>query len=96
MQDEFLSQTELGKLYGVSSHTVGQWLKDAGLRDQKGKPCGDGWDYVSTRTSTQAATFFYVWNRKKTTALLSSRGHNINVALSEVAIHEQSKKGENK
>jgi hypothetical protein len=94
MNEEFLSQTELGKLYGVSSHMIGRWLTDAGLRGRNGKPCGEGWNFVTTRTSTNVGTFFYVWNRTKTTALLAKRGHQVKVTLSEPAHSEQSAKGE--
>ena len=36
--DEYRSHTEIGKEYGVSSHQVGKWLKDMGLRTKDGKP----------------------------------------------------------
>jgi hypothetical protein len=36
--DRYLSQTELGVMYGVSSHTTGRWLVEAGIRERNGKP----------------------------------------------------------
>jgi len=33
-----LNQTELGKLFGVSSHVLGDWLVDIGLRTSDKKP----------------------------------------------------------
>ncbi len=36
MNDQYVTQTETGRIYGVSSRTVGRWLKDIGLRS----PCG--------------------------------------------------------
>lgn len=38
MTDEFLSQTELGQIFGVSSHRMGKWLVDLGLRYKNKKP----------------------------------------------------------
>lgn len=72
--NEFLSLTELGKLYGVTSHNVGRWLKTLGLRTDDGKPSQRAFQdgYVTQRPSTQPGTIFYVWNTKKTTDLLDS------------------------
>lgn len=74
---EYLSQTELGKLFGVSSHTVGGWLRDAGLRDPGGKPTFEGREYADTRPSTNPGTYFWVWHRERTIQLLQSRGHQL-------------------
>ena len=74
---EYLSQTELGKLFGVSSHTIGEWLRDAGLRDPGGKPTFEGHEYADTRPSTNPNTYFWVWHRKRTIRLLESRGHQV-------------------
>jgi len=75
MINEYLSQTELGKLFGVSSHTIGRWLTAAGLRGPDGKPSLHGWEYVSQRPSTNPGTYFNVWHREKTVRLLESKGH---------------------
>ncbi len=75
MNNEYSSQTELGKLFGVSSHTIGRWLWEAGLRDSDGKPTAWGWEYVSQRPSTNPGTYFNVWHREKTVKLLESKGH---------------------
>ena len=65
--DEFLSLTELGKLYGVSSHVVGRWLKGLGLRTESGQPIAQAFNekYVSQRPSSQPNTYFYVWHEAK-------------------------------
>ena len=70
--DDFLSLTEIGKIYGVSSHVVGKWLKGLGLRAESGQPTDQARNerYIAQRPSTQPGTFFYVWSRSKTTALL--------------------------
>jgi len=70
--NEYLSLTELGRIYGVSSHQVGKWLKGLGLRTDSGSPSAEAFreKYVAQRPSRQPQTFFYVWDRERTTALL--------------------------
>lgn len=70
--NDFISLTEIGKLYGVSSHVVGKWLKGLGLRTESGAPSVQAFreKYVAQRPSTQPGTFFYVWHGARTTALL--------------------------
>jgi hypothetical protein len=77
MCDEFMSLTELGKLYGVSSHKMGQWLVDIGLRDKNKKPSQSAFEggYVQRRASTQPGTYFWVWHAAKTTQTLEKAGH---------------------
>jgi hypothetical protein len=72
MSEEYLSLTEIGRLYGVSSHTVGKWLKDLCLRTEDGRPSRDAFHqgYVSQRPSRVPGTYFYVWHAGKTTAIL--------------------------
>jgi hypothetical protein len=68
MNDEYLSQTELGKLYGVSSHVVGRWLKGLGLRDAGGNPTdrAKAEGFAKREPSTKPGTYFYAWHREKT------------------------------
>jgi hypothetical protein len=65
--EEYLSQTELGRLYGVSSHVVGRWLKGMGLRTEGGQPSPMAFreHLVTQRPSTQPGTYYYVWHRQK-------------------------------
>ena len=69
---EYLSLTELGRLYGVSSHLIGKWLKGLGLRTMSGQPSGQAFaaGFVSSRPSRQPGTYFYVWHSRKTTDVL--------------------------
>jgi len=65
---EFISQTELGEIYGVSSHKVGRWLKDLGLRTEDGRPSRDAINdgMVQQKPSTQPNTFFWCWHAERT------------------------------
>jgi hypothetical protein len=74
---EYLSLTELGKLYAVSRVKVGQWLVDLGLRTKEKRPSRaafDG-DFVDQRPSTQPNTYYWVWHQEKTTRLLDGVGY---------------------
>ena len=77
MTDEFLSLTELGKLYGVSSHKMGKLLMDLGLRDKSKKPSRTAFEnrFVQQRDSTQPGTYFWVWHAAKTMWALEKAGH---------------------
>ncbi len=70
--NEYLSLTELGRLYGVSSHVVGRWLKGLGLRTQDGRPSPEAFaqSYVTQRPSRQPGTYFWIWHADKTTGIL--------------------------
>jgi hypothetical protein len=74
---EYLSLSEIGKIYGVSSHVVGRWLKSLGLRNEGGRPSGKAFNggYVAQRPSRQPDTFYYVWHPDKTTAILDEMAH---------------------
>lgn len=70
--NEYLSLTEIGRMYGVSSHVAGRWLKGLGLRTESGQPSAQAFNgrYVSQRPSRYPGTYYYVWHAEKTTAIL--------------------------
>ncbi len=73
---EFLSLTQIGKIYGVSSHTIGKLFKQIGLRTECGQPSTQAFSegFVRQCPSTQPETYFYIWDKKKTTELLDGMG----------------------
>jgi hypothetical protein len=75
MSEVFLSLTELGKLYGVSSHQIGKWLKQVGLRTKDNKPSPRAFKegYVEQRGSTQPGTYYWIWHGEKTLKVLPLR-----------------------
>jgi hypothetical protein len=81
MSDTFLSQTELGRHFSVSSPQIGKWLIACGLRTPNKKPSpkafADG--FVEQRDSRQPGTYFWVWHREKTLAVLTEAGHSVAV-----------------
>lgn len=76
MTGEYFSQTELGRLYGVSSHKIGSWLVELGLRNAQKKPSAKAFDggFVSRRESRQPETYFWVWHAEKTMQALDQAG----------------------
>ena len=70
--NEYLSLTDVGRIFGVSSHVAGRWLKNLGLRTASGQPTALAFNekYVAQRPSRYPATFYYVWHAGRTTELL--------------------------
>lgn len=75
---EFLSQTDLGKLFDASSHDIGKWLVECGLRTD-GKPTQRALNggYVSQASIHRGGQdrCFDVWHKIKTIAALEAAGH---------------------
>lgn len=74
---EYKSMREIGALYGVTSHTLGRWLRDLGLRTANGKPSTTAFSegYVAQRPSRQPGTYYYAWNVDQTVNLLDRMGY---------------------
>jgi hypothetical protein len=77
MAEQHLSLTELGHLFGVSSHVMGRWLKAIGLRTADNQPSDRAFQegYVTQRPSRNPGTFYWVWNLPKTIDALTKAGH---------------------
>ena len=60
-----LNQTQLGKMFGGTSHDAGQWLKDNGLRTEDGKPSYTAFQegYVEKADNGRGG-YYWVWNAK--------------------------------
>lgn len=64
-----MTQTQLGELFGVTSHKIGLWLKDLGLRDREGKPTEEAHDGQFCKQAPSGPTgYHWVWNSEKTVA----------------------------
>ena len=65
----YMTQTQLGELFGVTSHKIGQWLKDLGLRDESGRPTEEAHDRQFCKQAPSGPTgYHWVWNSEKTVA----------------------------
>jgi hypothetical protein len=74
--NDFMSQTELGTFFNVSSHQIGKWLISCGLRTAYKKPSPKAFNegFVEQRPSTQPGTYFWVWHAEKTMKVLTEAG----------------------
>ena len=68
--------THLGILFGVTSHQIGKWLKQIGLRTPEGKPSPRAFEdgFVDQRGSTQPGTYYWVWHGARTQKVLEEAG----------------------
>ena len=71
-----MTQTQLGQLFGTTSHKSGQWLKEIGLRDPDGTPTDMAHDdgFCKQAPSGQCG-YHWVWDSKKTVAALREAGY---------------------
>jgi hypothetical protein len=72
---EYITLTELGALYGVTNQKIGQWLREAGLRDKRGNPINEGLWMTTEALAQNGYTPFFVWHRQSTIRLLDSLGY---------------------
>ena len=72
----YLTQTELGKLFGVSCKVVGDWLIEVGLRTLDRRPTRKAFEggFVS-QASLDTGGYFYKWDDEKTIKALEEGGH---------------------
>ena len=73
----FATQTELGELFDVSSHKIGHWLTEIGLRTREKRPSRAAFDggYVEKADTGRNGGYFYVWHREKTVTALGLAGY---------------------
>jgi hypothetical protein len=84
-----LTQTQLGKLFGVSSHVVGEWLVKRGLRDSKTKrPTAEAHRNGYCETAPSGPTgYHWAWDAQRTVAALTSAGHALVDDLPDDLVH---------
>jgi hypothetical protein len=73
-----MTQTDLGKLFGVTSHKIGQWLKHLGLRYEDGKPTEEAHDGHFCKQAPSGPTgYHWVWDSKRTVAALREADYQL-------------------
>jgi hypothetical protein len=73
---EFMTLTQIGELFGATSHQVGKWLVRMGLRTAAKRPSNvafDG-DFVKQGPS-RGDGYNWVWHSQRTVAVLEKAGH---------------------
>lgn len=72
---EFMTQTQLGVIFGTSSHKIGAWLKEIGLRNKFGQPTQEAITGAFCKQAPSGPTaYHWVWNSRKTVKLLMDNG----------------------
>ena len=76
---KFSNLTELGQMFGVSSHDMGNWLVAIGLRTDDKKPSREAFagGYVDQAPTNRGfGGYYWVWDRERTVAALEEKGYH--------------------
>jgi hypothetical protein len=73
---KIMTQSQIGRIFGTTSHEVGRWLVKVGLRTSQGKPTATAHKggYCETAPSHNNG-YYWAWNAEKTVAALEAAGH---------------------
>jgi hypothetical protein len=73
-----MNQGQLGSLFGVTSHVVGKWLVEIGLRDEKSKkPTAEAHHGGYVVQVWSGGNYAWEWEPQKTVAALRRAGHQL-------------------
>lgn len=72
---QYLTQKQLGKLFGATPHQVGKWLIEVGLRTADKKPSYKAHKEGYAEWINSGGKMFYAWNRTKTISELERHGY---------------------
>jgi hypothetical protein len=74
---DYTTMREIGKRFDASSHDVGRWLTEIGLRTQHKEPSREAitGGYCKRRAMEGGPGTLVVWNTEKTAAALEQAGH---------------------
>jgi len=73
-QYEFVTQTQIGQHFGVTSHQIGRWLKKVGLREGEWPSETAKWNGFVKKIDANRKTFF-AWHRERTICELERHGY---------------------
>ncbi len=77
---EYNKLTDLGRQFGVSSHVIGRWLAELGLRVVAGNPTPRAWALELVRSVPTGRGDgdhpYYIWHVARTVKLLEDAGHH--------------------
>lgn len=78
-----LNQTQLGKLFGATSHDIGKWLISCGLKDQStGRPTREAHQEQCCDTAPSGlSNYSWEWVAEKTVQRLVEAGHPLATEL---------------
>jgi hypothetical protein len=72
----YVNLTELGRVFGMTSHGIGKLLKIIGLRESNGKPSSKAFHegYCEQAPTNRGTGYYYVWHREKIIHALEEAG----------------------
>ena len=71
-----MTQTQLGKVFGTTSHEIGKWLVEIGLRQADGKPSREAFDGAYCEAApSRGQGYHWAWVAEKTVPALERAGH---------------------
>jgi hypothetical protein len=71
-----LSQKQLGQVFDATSHEVGRWLREAGLRDGSEPTAAAQAQGIAMKVTTAPGAIpFWAWDKVRTIAALEAAGH---------------------
>lgn len=71
-----MTLTQIGQCFGVSSHQVGRWLVDIGLRTEDKRPSQKAFDgKFCTQGPSRGEGYTWVWHSQRTVKALEDAGH---------------------
>ena len=74
---EHMTLTQIGEIFGNTSHQVGKWLVQIGLRTQAKRPSSAAFDgkFVTQGPSRSIDGYNWVWHSVRTVVALEKAGH---------------------
>jgi hypothetical protein len=73
---DYLTQTQLGQLFGATSHEVGRWLRELGFKRSDNRPSDEAIRSGVVESVTDGTVRFPAWNKEKVVKLLEANGHH--------------------
>lgn len=71
-----MTQTQIGKLFGVTSHQIGRLLQDVGLRNEDGRPTRQAHqEGYCEQAPSRGKGYYWAWRSEKTVEALVRAGH---------------------
>lgn len=71
---EYLTQTQLGEVFGVSAYQLGAWLSQLRLKGPR-EPTPTALSDGLAKPVTNGDVTFYAWSKERVVALLLAAGH---------------------
>ena len=72
---DYLTQSQLGQLFGATSHEIGRWLRELGFKRTDNRPSDEAIRSGVVENVMNGSVHFPAWNKEKVVTLLEANGH---------------------